>query len=134
MTAAELEQFLNDLATKLTPAGQQVFDMAVRNQIIVALTYLAVVIILGVVFLFAAIPVRALARHQDEVLQTYLDKHDQYRADDLIPAALIRWGYFVVAGGVWLVGLLVWLLIDLPVLLNPQWYALKDILSQVPGK
>jgi hypothetical protein len=125
VTAAQLEQFLNDLATKLTPAGQQVFDMSVRNQFTTAAIGAVVglvLLLIGLVFLWKGGRWVTTSREPG-----YWD--DPENEGDIMGHLC-----FIVLGSILLVAGAVTFTSALPVLLDPQWYGLKDILNQFPGK
>jgi hypothetical protein len=120
MNMSDLETFLNDLATKLTPGAQHVYELAVRNQIITGAIGLASGIFLALVAvtLITAVLFRAVRT-----------KGYSWIGDDTPSAALIG-GIF--GGALLVIGILL-IATSLPILLNPEWYAIKDLLSQIPG-
>lgn len=154
MTAEQLEKFLDDLATKLTPPGQHIFELAVRNQIITATMWT----ITGLVFIFLSLLIFTiclvwLCKSKEPEKPEYTGPPERYdRTPEVRKAELdydiakikyeknlsnynedvtIAFIVMVVCFFTFFIGLSL-LFLNIPTLLNPEWYALKDILSQIP--
>ena len=118
MTPQQLQQFLESLANDLSPAGQQVFQYAVQNQIITAVIGIVVGMVLIVVGLLGLIRIVNHTRTLD---------FDWNEDEGFLSAAGITVSVIIIVVGAVLVATLI------PQLLDPQWYALKDIMNQIPG-
>lgn len=116
MTPDQLEQFLTDLATKLGPAGQHVYELAVRQQLING--------ILGT-FVWGATFVVCLV-----ILwrchHAYVGMSQEDKAHDPGMMAVV-FSFFSLLFGT--IALIAWALLVLPLLLNPEWYAIQSLIA-----
>lgn len=103
MSADQLSAFLDELGKRLGPAGSHVFDLAVRQQLIAG----AIETLVGLLILAGGIVAFAVMR--------------RHEADGFEWMAL---GLGFVFGGVFFFS-------ALPLLLNPEWQAISDILRAV---
>jgi hypothetical protein len=118
MTPEQLQQFLDQLAAKLTPAGSHVLELAVRTQIIYGVMFCTigtVLVIIGTFGFYKTI------RHLIEIW--YDDNITDANAIATTVCA-IAFPFVTVFGFAFFFG-------NLPNLLNPEWYAIKDILSSL---
>jgi hypothetical protein len=121
MSAEELQKFLDELAAKLTPAGSHIFELAVRNQIITS----AIGTAIGLVLILVGLVVALKTIHWLFTREPDYDWDHESAAVGMLglvaAIAMVFFGLVIFTG-------------NLPVLLDPEWYALKDIISQIPGK
>jgi hypothetical protein len=122
MSAEELQKFLDELAAKLTPAGSHLFELAVRNQVITS----AIGTAIGLVLLLVGLVVVLKTIHWCITREPDYDwDHESaavgYMLGLVAAIAMVFFGLVIFTG-------------NLPILLDPEWYALKDIISQIPGK
>ncbi len=120
MDADEIGQILDELGERLGPAGEYVFQLAVRQQLIsgwIALAIFSVLFLLGTCLTWLSV---------SEFWKGYTDKNKGPYED----------GYLAWLGGAFLGSIvafigLIELLQGLKRILNPEWYALTDILSRI---
>jgi ABC-type dipeptide/oligopeptide/nickel transport system permease subunit len=112
MTPDQITQILNELTTKMGPTGQQVWNIAVyQQQIIGVIGVIAAVIMLLVGIVLAAITVVMFQRYDDG------------------GAGVITGMFSIVSFAIAFVSAIM----ALPILLNPQYAALMDLVGRITG-
>ena len=119
MTADQLQKILDELGQRLTPGAGHVWEVLVRQQVIVPLVMLGVGAVLLLVAVLCTLGLCLVWRSMDE----------KERRDDDGMTVLMCVGVWVA----WLIGLVGWMVFFLPSLLNPEYGALKDILHSITG-
>lgn len=135
MNTDQIIQVLNDLANKLTPPAQHVWDLAMRQMIIIngisaVISIVAVVIVFVVDAKLLGIARKNLqeAKEQDKVA-SFWDTKDS-TASNMVMASVAAIGGVTFVGGIVASGLIS----AIPVLLNPEWAVLMQIKDLVPVK
>lgn len=128
MTPEQMTQLLDDLGKRLGPTGQHVFELATRQVYIngVICMTLAVLLFAGAIMTV----VIALLYHRSQLARYEKDKENAWSHEPDIFAPLLIGGVtscFLGAFGLWA------LIYGLPLLLNPEYAAIRDILSAIGG-
>jgi len=118
MTPDQIAAILNDLGTRLGPAGQQAFALAVREQYIEGIIGLLLVIP-GVICLWAC---RWTVGWMRRDKGSYSNDREPVAAGAVLLFGGIALGTFGNA-----------VLFAIPQLLNPEWHAITSILSSITG-
>lgn len=120
MTPTQISDLLDQLTTRLGPTGAHVFELAVRQQYINAGINLGWALLLVIV----AIAFVCMAVH---FARRYLGAPPNKRDGSYIEAAIL----FIVCAAIALGFALAAVTTALPILLNPEYAALQDLLRAV---
>jgi hypothetical protein len=125
MTPEQIEQFLNDIATKAQPAAQHVFDLAVRQVVIDGLFQM-----LQVVVILAFVAILTKASHARVMLYC-----EQVNRDDS-DIAFAKFVCNIIYVVVWVVALILAVAAArdaLNNLLNPEWQVVLKLAGLLTG-
>lgn len=117
MNPDDLAKILDDLSRRLGPAGQHVFDLAVRQVIIDSVIGIVFGVLFIVVFLIVARIDIAQAREHGDLFDAPLG----------FPLMMVTiFASIAALGSLYLIGM------DLSRLFNPEYSAIRDILGALP--
>ena len=134
MNPDELARILDELGKRLGPAGQHVFELAVRQQYINALLGLiesGAVLLIGIpVILYC---VRLTRRRWAADMARYANSNDHSSSKPDIDGYVFAW----IVGGALALFVLGMAAVDffasISILLNPEYAAIREILSAIGG-
>jgi hypothetical protein len=133
MDANQVIDILNQLASKLTPSAQHVWDLAVRQMIITNGVDIIAALIALIAASIAAVKVYQWAKKgYDKCVEENSKSHNGYyhEADPfnyIFPALMI-----IAALGAVIIVAIFTLINSIPVVLNPEWNVLMQIKSLIP--
>jgi hypothetical protein len=118
MSATDLAALLDELGRRLGPAGQHVFELAIRQVYINAIT---AVVAVGLLLVVGVVSVPIAERWRTA------ENADSAGGRDFV---LLLPGVFYIGA---LVMALTWVVSTVPAVLNPEYAAIQDILRSIGG-